>query len=76
MEFFYHELDNSILVLSADGGLNAAPIVLPSRGSQLLGGSLRTELTRRLHGESTEIFDFGAERCDRVVAAVLARLPH
>ncbi len=23
MEFFYHELDNSILVLSADGGLNA-----------------------------------------------------
>ena len=37
---------------------------------------LRTELSRRLHGESTEIFDFGAERCDRVVATVLARLPH
>ena len=35
---------------------------------------LRTELSRRLQGESTEIFDFGAQRCDRVVAAVLARL--
>ncbi len=35
---------------------------------------LRTELSRRLEGESTEIFDFGAERCDRVVAHVLARL--
>jgi RNA polymerase sigma-70 factor, ECF subfamily len=37
---------------------------------------LRTELSRRLHGESTEIFDFGAERCDRVVAFVLPRLPN
>jgi RNA polymerase sigma-70 factor (ECF subfamily) len=35
---------------------------------------LRTLLSRRLQGESTEIFDFGAERCDRVVAAVLAGL--
>jgi hypothetical protein len=31
-------------------------------------------LSRRLQGESTEIFDFGAERCDRVVANVLADL--
>jgi RNA polymerase sigma-70 factor (ECF subfamily) len=37
---------------------------------------LRVELSRRLQGESTEIFDFGAERCDRVVAYVLAHLPH
>ncbi|MEO8020029.1 MAG: RNA polymerase sigma factor [Pseudomonadota bacterium] len=36
---------------------------------------LRGELSRRLQGESTEIFDFGADRCDRVVAYVLARLP-
>jgi RNA polymerase sigma-70 factor (ECF subfamily) len=36
---------------------------------------LRVELSRRLEGESTEIFDFGAERCDRVVAYVLERLP-
>ena len=36
---------------------------------------LRGELSRRLQSESTEIFDFGAERCDRVVAYVLARLP-
>lgn len=36
---------------------------------------LRAELTRQLRSESTEIFDFGAERCDQVVANVLARLP-
>ena len=35
---------------------------------------LRTELSRRLQSESTEIFDFGADRCDRVVAHVLASL--
>ena len=35
---------------------------------------LRTLLSRRLQGESTEIFDFGSERCDRVVANVLADL--
>jgi RNA polymerase sigma-70 factor (ECF subfamily) len=35
---------------------------------------LRVELSRRLQGESSEIFDFGAERCDRVVDYVLARL--
>jgi RNA polymerase sigma-70 factor (ECF subfamily) len=35
---------------------------------------LRAELSRRLQAESTEIFDFGAERCDRVVAHVLANL--
>jgi RNA polymerase sigma-70 factor, ECF subfamily len=37
---------------------------------------LRGELSRRLHGESSEIFDFGAERCDRVVAFVMARVAH
>ena len=36
---------------------------------------LRGELTRRLHGQSAALFDFGAERCDRVVERVLARLP-
>ena len=36
---------------------------------------LRVELSRRLRGESTEIFDFGAERCDRVVNFVLTHLP-
>ena len=35
---------------------------------------LRGELSRRLRGESTEIFDFGAERCDRVVERVLENL--
>lgn len=36
---------------------------------------LRGELSRRLQSESSEIFDFGAERCDHVVETVLARLP-
>jgi len=35
---------------------------------------LRGELSRLLHSESSEIFDFGADRCDRVVERVLARL--
>jgi RNA polymerase sigma-70 factor (ECF subfamily) len=37
---------------------------------------LRGELSRRLHTESSEVFDFGSERCDAVVSRVLARLPH
>jgi len=37
---------------------------------------LRGDLSRRLQSESSEIFDFGAERCDHVVEHVLARLPH
>jgi len=36
---------------------------------------LRADLALRLRGETAEIFDFGAERCDRVVERVLARLP-
>jgi hypothetical protein len=32
--------------LLADAGLAAVPVVVPSRGSRLIGGSLRTELTR------------------------------
>lgn len=35
---------------------------------------LRGELALRLRTESTEVFDFGAERCDAVVARVLAQL--
>ena len=37
---------------------------------------LRVDLSRRLQGESSEIFDFGAERCDHVVEMVLERLLH
>jgi len=36
---------------------------------------LRGELSRRLQGESSEIFDFGADRCDRLVERVMQRLP-
>ena len=35
---------------------------------------LRGELSRRLQTESSSVFDFGAERCDAVVAAVFNRL--
>jgi RNA polymerase sigma-70 factor, ECF subfamily len=35
---------------------------------------LRSELARRLNTESSEVFDFGAERCDAVVAGVFATL--
>jgi RNA polymerase sigma-70 factor (ECF subfamily) len=52
--------------------LNAATVRTRLFRAQRL---LRTELSRRLQGESTEIFDFGADRCDRVVAHVLANLP-
>ena len=37
---------------------------------------LRADLAQRLRGESAGIFDFGAERCDRVVEYVLAHLPN
>jgi len=53
-------------------GINAATVRTRLFRAQRL---LRSLLSRRLEGESTEIFDFGAERCDRVVAFVLARLP-
>ena len=33
----------------------------------------RRELSQVMKGESTEIFDFGAARCDRVVEHVLMR---
>lgn len=36
---------------------------------------LRADLSQRLRGESSGIFDFGAENCDRVVASVLEKLP-
>lgn len=36
---------------------------------------LRADLAQRLRGESAGLFDFGAERCDRVVEYVLAHLP-
>ena len=52
-------------------GINGATVRTRLFRAQRL---LRTELSRRLQGESTEIFDFGAERCDRVVAYVLASL--
>jgi RNA polymerase sigma-70 factor (ECF subfamily) len=52
-------------------GVNSATVRTRLFRAQRL---LRGELSRRLEGESTEIFDFGAERCDGVVAFVLPRI--
>jgi RNA polymerase sigma-70 factor (ECF subfamily) len=35
---------------------------------------LREDITQRMHREHLTLFDFGAERCDRIVANVLIRL--
>jgi RNA polymerase sigma-70 factor, ECF subfamily len=52
-------------------GINAATVRTRLFRAQRL---LRGELSKRLHSESTEVFDFGADRCDAVVAGVLQRL--
>jgi RNA polymerase sigma-70 factor (ECF subfamily) len=52
-------------------GVNAATVRTRLFRAQRL---LRTELSRRLHSESSEIFEFGGDRCDGIVAYVLARL--
>jgi hypothetical protein len=42
-----HACRNAKETLLADGAPDAAPIVVPTRGSKLIGGSLRTELTAK-----------------------------
>ena len=54
-------------------GVNSATVRTRLFRAQRL---LRAGLSHRLNGESTEIFDFGAERCDGVVAYVMSRLPN
>jgi hypothetical protein len=41
-----HGCRNAKELLLAEGAPDAAPIVVPTRGSKLVGGSIRTELTR------------------------------
>jgi RNA polymerase sigma-70 factor (ECF subfamily) len=52
-------------------GINAATVRTRLFRAQRL---LRGELSRRLKTESSSVFDFGAERCDAVVACVFVRL--
>jgi RNA polymerase sigma-70 factor, ECF subfamily len=52
-------------------GINAATVRTRLFRAQRL---LRGELSRRLQTESSSVFDFGAERCDLVVAVVFERL--
>jgi RNA polymerase sigma-70 factor (ECF subfamily) len=52
-------------------GINAATVRTRLFRAQRL---LRHELSRRLQSESSEVFDFGAERCDAVVRRVLEHL--
>ncbi len=41
-----HGCRNAKEILLSDGDATSVPLVVPSRGSKLIGGSLRTELTR------------------------------
>ncbi|MDS4070073.1 MAG: Hsp70 family protein [Candidatus Competibacter sp.] len=41
-----HGCRNAKETLLGDAGVEAVPVVVPSRGSRLIGGTLRTELTR------------------------------
>ncbi len=41
-----HGCRNAKETLLGDAGVEAVPVVVPSRGSKLIGGTLRTELTR------------------------------
>jgi RNA polymerase sigma-70 factor, ECF subfamily len=52
-------------------GINATTVRTRLFRAQRL---LRTEISERMRTESTSVFDFGAERCDAVVARVFARL--
>jgi RNA polymerase sigma-70 factor (ECF subfamily) len=52
-------------------GINAATVRTRLFRAQRL---LRGELSKRLHTESSTVFDFGADRCDTVVARVISRL--
>jgi RNA polymerase sigma-70 factor (ECF subfamily) len=52
-------------------GINAATVRTRLFRAQRL---LRSELSQRLQTESSSVFDFGAQRCDAVVAGVFGRL--
>lgn len=52
-------------------GINAATVRTRLFRAQRL---LRGELSKRLHTESSSVFDFGADRCDAVVTRVLAQI--
>jgi RNA polymerase sigma-70 factor (ECF subfamily) len=53
-------------------GINAATVRTRLYRAQRL---LRADVSRRMLFGQEQAFDFGASRCDRIVAAVLARLP-
>ena len=52
-------------------GLNAATVKTRLHRAR---ARLRADITRRCRREQLHLFEFGGERCDRIVAAVLARL--
>jgi RNA polymerase sigma-70 factor, ECF subfamily len=62
----------SISETAASLGLNETTVRTRLHRAQRL---LRADLCRRLGRETLNVFDFGASRCDRLVAGVLARLP-
>ena len=47
-----HGCRNAKEILLSDASINAVPVVVPSRGSRLIGGTLRTELSRDEVGQT------------------------
>ena len=70
--FVLREVEQLSIAETADClGLNAATVKTRLHRAR---ARLRAVLTRRLRREQLHLFDFGGERCDRIVAAVHARL--
>ena len=70
--FVLREVEQLSIAETADClGLNAATVKTRLHRAR---AKLRAVLTRRLRREQLQLFDFGGERCDRIVAAVLTRL--
>ena len=70
--FVLREVEQLSIAETADClGLNAATVKTRLHRAR---AKLRAVLTRRLRREQLRLFDFGGERCDRIVAAVLTRL--
>ncbi len=71
-----HGCRNAKETLLGDAAVDAVPVVVPSRGSKLIGGTLRTELTREevtrnlVEGFFPVVDAVGAARRDRARAAL------
>jgi RNA polymerase sigma factor (sigma-70 family) len=70
--FVLREVEQLSIAETADClGLHAATVKTRLHRAR---AKLRADLTRRVRREQLEVFEFGGERCDHIVAAVLRRL--